>query len=624
MPTDSPVACLVGSNGTGKSLILEVIGAAAHRIGLSHGYASTRGDVFAESANAEVEFQIAEGVLPELEQLDAFPEDAKHYRPEWNRFLTVSASSTREAIIRAGGVPDVGQRILGLRIAEIIRRSTPVHYLILDADRAYPRLEVHAHLMGEALQTDWASQAKSRSFALTRNLYEEWFRYLIGTEGQENNKHVRDIRIARDRGEPDPHFIDKMAAYRDSIRSVLPHLLFTGIDSGTRQVLFDANGVPLDFDQLSGGEREIAFLVGQIERFGLRRGLLLVDEPELHLNNDLLRTWIGFLKGTVEQGQVWLASHSLEVVEVAGKDSTFALDRDPLTRKVSGAPPLGDQPLLTALSRAVGSPAFSISNLTIVLVEGEEEIGERERFRSLHPSAAQARFVESHSCTELVRRMEGLRQISRASGQPLKIGGIVDRDWRTAGEIKALQESGVHVLQVHEVENFFLHPESAKAAMAAISQDPSTYDDVLQSVADLRAGAWIFDAARSQPALKAFPPPAEATRGMVHRLSWANFSDIKATCDTIARSDLALTNEQQTELSRHLDVQARIYERIRSEPTLWKRCEGKEALKAVAQRLGFADGDIFERAVTGIWSKQPQLVPSELVSLRDYVNSVTA
>jgi predicted ATPase len=99
----------------------------------------------------------------------------------------------------------------------------------------------------------------------------------------------------------------------------------------------------------------------------LKKGLLLVDGPELHLNYDLLRKWIGFLKGSVEAGQIWLATHSLEVVEVTGKDATFILSRDEQTRKVVSAHPLSSEPVISTLSRAVGSPAFSISNPAFVL-----------------------------------------------------------------------------------------------------------------------------------------------------------------------------------------------------------------------------------------------------------------
>ena len=74
------------------------------------------------------------------------------------------------------------------------------------------------------------------------------------------------------------------------LQKVLPHVVFTGVDSKKRTLLFDTTGLELSFDQLSGGEREIAFLIGQIDRFGLRQGLFLLDEPELHLNADLIRS----------------------------------------------------------------------------------------------------------------------------------------------------------------------------------------------------------------------------------------------------------------------------------------------------------------------------------------------
>ena len=79
--------------------------------------------------------------------------------------------------------------------------------------------------------------------------------------------------------------------------------------------MFDTTGLELSFHQLSGGEREIAFLVGQIDRFRLREGIFLIDEPELHLNADLIRAWVSYLTSTVSVGQIWLATHSLEAVE---------------------------------------------------------------------------------------------------------------------------------------------------------------------------------------------------------------------------------------------------------------------------------------------------------------------
>src|SRR5690606_9025575 len=144
-----------------------------------------------------------------------------------------------------------------------------------------------------------------------------------------------------------PIFEDKFEQYRLSIEEILPHMSFVGVNSQTGMILFDVVGKELSFYQLSGGEREIAFLVGQIDRFGLRQGLFLLDEPELHLNADLVRAWVSFLTSTVSTGQIWIATHSLEAVEAAGVQATFVLERNESSRKVDRISRLDDRPVLS-------------------------------------------------------------------------------------------------------------------------------------------------------------------------------------------------------------------------------------------------------------------------------------
>jgi hypothetical protein len=108
--------------------------------------------------------------------------------------------------------------------------SEAIHYLSLDADRAYPKKVVQSHELGGAFERDWDTSKKQSSFQVTQNLYEEWFKYLLGTENQENNKHAQEVRLARAEGRSDPVFKDYFLGYRNSIRRVLPHLLFLGIE----------------------------------------------------------------------------------------------------------------------------------------------------------------------------------------------------------------------------------------------------------------------------------------------------------------------------------------------------------------------------------------------------------
>lgn len=618
-PDNAPVVCLVGGNGTGKSQILELIAACAQRVGLSAGSESSRRDPFQEQAEFVVDFSIAPGTVPALDAPQGLARTHPGEWEQWTRGLTLSHGSSGSALL-AQGVPHSQASGFANAVVETIRQSESVHYLALDADRAYPKVQVPSHEVGQAFERDWDTTHKQSAFRMTRNLYDEWFRYLIAKENQENNRFVQRIRLARDVSEADPIYVDQFDTYKHAIRRVLPHLLFVGIDSQKREICFDSTGIPLSFNELSGGEREIAFLIGQIERFSLRKGLLLVDEPELHLNYDLLRSWIGYLKSTVELGQIWLATHSLEVVEVTGQDATFLLERDSSSRRVNKVSPLNAQPVIATLSRAVGSPAFSISALSFVLVEGEEEIGERERFRIMCDVGPHVRFMEAGSCTQVVRRVADLKHLAEASGQPIRIGGVVDGDWRGAKERSDYEGEGVFVLGVHEIENLYLHPETLRALMAQIDRVVDL-DVLVMSAADLRAGAWIFAAARADRACAEFPPPSKSTRELAHRLVWSDFRDVERQCAALAASDAALTPQQMDTLRLHLIARTKIYDRNR-QGEIWRTCEGKEVFRSIVKQLGFSDEDAAERAIAALWRRRPDVVPEELRALRRYVSAL--
>lgn len=136
---------------------------------------------------------------------------------------------------------------------------------------------------------------KQWPFKPTRTLYDEWHKYMLTQEQQAVTEHAQQVRAARDAGVTEPDFEDPFTAYARAVQQVLPHLRFRGVDTKERTLRFDSAGTSLPFHALSGGEREIAFLLGQMDRFRLRSGLMTLDEPELHLNPALLRRWVQYL-----------------------------------------------------------------------------------------------------------------------------------------------------------------------------------------------------------------------------------------------------------------------------------------------------------------------------------------
>lgn len=619
LPDDASLVCLVGANGTGKTHVLELISACAHQIGLSSGIEIPRGNPLSdEIRDFSVEIYLAEGVS---DVLDAPFDDPDTYAA-WDRTIRFEGQSST---VSAGGIADVSNsRRFAQQVVNTLRSSKEVHHLTLDADRAFPKRNLQAHEMAQAFEQNWTDENwnKSRAFQTTRTLYEEWIKYCLARENKAANLFYQEARRAAETGDAGPDFADAFATYRASLREVMPHLLFAGADQERKAVIFDTSGMELRFDQLSGGEREIAFLIGQIDRFGLRNGIFLLDEPELHLNPDLVRAWVTYLGNTVATGQVWLATHSLEAVEAAGLNATVLLERDPETKLVDRVGSLADRPVLSALSRAVGTPAFSITGLRFVFIEGEEAIGERERYRRITGLGADTRFIECGSCGEVQRRLSAIQAIASESAQEIRIAGIIDRDWRTSATIEALTaQNGMLALPVHEVENLFLHKETLNGLAKQLGRTDFDYDAAIRQACDERAGGWIVQSALSDQSCSDISDLPGEARAIIYGKAWLQIEpDTEAVVSEVGRK--AGFDEARTKkLTTRLTAFANIYGRKRDTDELWKVCEGKEVMKVMARALGFSDHHALERAVTAYWDIDEARLPAEVRNLRDAILS---
>lgn len=625
VPPDAPLVCLVGENGTGKSAILEMLSSAAVHLGIAHGVDIPRGD----PVNDPHDFSVVARVPQSDELLPADLQERlsaaggtwdgvlqfRSRRDEAGQELTVTPMMEDEALAQ-----EVGNRV----VAELRNRRETQH-LYLDADRAYPPFQLQAHQFEQIFGQDWRSDEWTRqwSYRPTRTLYEEWIKYFIAVEERAGIEHIAGIRRSRATGEPEPVFEDPFDDYRESILEVLPHLRFVGVEStgASRTPLFDTAGMALAFSKLSGGEREIAFLIGQIERFRLRRGLLLIDEPELHLNPDLLRSWLAFLRDTVQDGQVWIATHSLEAVEVAGPHASFVLEREADTRLVKGATILAGRPVITALSTAVGAPAFSLSRLRFVYIEGDRQTRERERFFEVCGEPDTNRFIEGGSSNEVIRRFEAVRSLAAETGEQLKIGAVIDRDFRSDDEVSNLEaQTGVHVLGCHEIENVFLAPDAIAALLERAGLSDVTAEGMIREAGDYFAGLWI--AQRSAAADTALRP----TRRAMAVLSDCRLAGVETNWDELVkRSEDEMGDRDAEELAawRTALKQARAeFATLRANGEFWLHCLGKQALPRVASALGLSGAESLERHVVQLWNEGSVPPPAVALAVRSYVGSL--
>jgi hypothetical protein len=91
-----------------------------------------------------------------------------------------------------------------------LNQSQDVHFVSLDADRAYPKKNIQIHEIAQAYETDWEGieYTRGRSFRTTTALYDEWIKYFLAQENQFGTRLIAEIRRARETGGQDPHFSD--------------------------------------------------------------------------------------------------------------------------------------------------------------------------------------------------------------------------------------------------------------------------------------------------------------------------------------------------------------------------------------------------------------------------------
>jgi predicted ATPase len=634
----APLICLVGENGTGKSSLLELITFAAHHWGLGEPAALKR--PFPESRFQDHRLQVALRLTDE--ERARIPEIDRPECEAWDgRLLFESASAPENAqpmhpgtstqhfhgegihMFRAfaGGDLEPGWSAhVATEARKVFVQEQALLHLYIDAERFFPPHSVQdADVVAASReQLDLPNVLRQQAAQLSHNAYHLWMRAMLGRQQRMSTEYLHLAQAASREGAEIPAPPDPLGSYRDALVQVLPHLRFERLDDQTRSLVFNAGTSELTYEQLSGGEREIAFLVGQLDRFQIGNGLFLLDEPELHLNPELVRGWVEYLRSTVRGSQAWIATHSLEAVEVAGLSATLVLvrDEDGIVRDIR---PLVEQPTLQALASSVGSPAFSLSRSRFVLIEGEMIRGERQRFRNAFESGPDIRYLESGGCKEVIRRHEVLAVLAAEEPQ-LRFGAIIDRDFRDQLEIDALRAQGILVLPVHEVENLFLFPNTVSRLCEQAGRNSEDAHPFLRAASDEVAGRWILQSAVRAGVWEEVPGPAV---GISRTLAWSEIAgDPQAALTPLCE---ALDDDRAEQLRRRVRLVtcAERYRSLRDDPEhLWQECLGKEVLDRVAQALDLQSAEAMEVRAVQVWrGGAPR--PPEIEEVKQYLDQLT-
>ncbi|MBC7877445.1 MAG: AAA family ATPase [Anaerolineales bacterium] len=224
------------------------------------------------------------------------------------------------------------------------------------------------------------------------------------------------------------------------------------------------NGSTHDIDELSSGEKEVLYGYLRLRNTAPKNSVVLIDEPELHLNPRLIHGLAGFYHrnlGKLLGNQIWLVTHSDTLIREAVGHENFSVFHMQPPDLLDGKSQVSEVKVAEDIERIVielvGDLAAYRPEAKIVIFEG----GGDSQFdvwmvNTLFPRFSTAVNSISGGNKVRVQNLYELLEQTRIEAQvPARFFAITDRD----SEIKTNDQKNTYNWDVYHIENYLLEPD---------------------------------------------------------------------------------------------------------------------------------------------------------------------
>jgi predicted ATPase len=449
--------------------------------------------------------------------------------------------------------------------------------------------------------------------------------------------YVREL-IAKEAGGSGNVMEDLNATLKELFALFFPNKKFLGTQptkDGT--LLFDVQtkcGSSHDINELSSGEKEILYGYLRLRNSSLRRSVILIDEPELHLNPKLAYGLPDFYHrhlGTALENQLWLVTHSDALLRASVGNPAFKI----FHMQEAGTIPVGQnqvqeisvtEELDKGVIALVGDLAAYRPGKKLVIVEGggESEFDETILTKLFPDFQGQVNLISTGSKAKVRALHEVLDQAKNSGAVPFGFFSIVDKD---ADSPTVNNPTNRFKWDRYHIENYLLEPKYVLKAVRVVEQaktDNYTEAKILES---LRRAA-----RKTLPGLVRFQLEDFANRQLTHCIR--TNSDRKAAKvsptlktaiqETKARLDAAITDELSLPKlkAREGDITQKLRKDLQSKRWL-TNFKGRDVLKAfVADFLkGKVSYEIFRNMIINAM-REDEFEPRGMKVVLDKIISV--
>lgn len=282
---------------------------------------------------------------------------------------------------------------------------------------------------------------------------------------------------------------------QDLFRTFFPDKSFVGPkparDGSISFPVITQNGSEHDLDELSSGEKEIIYGYLRIRSSSPKNSIILIDEPELHLNPRLIRGLPEFYRrhlGQIFDNQLWLVTHSDALIrEIVGNPAFSVYHMTP-----SGIDPAESSQLRLlnvkddlslALTDLVGDlAAYSPGGKCIVLEGGGDTDFDRRFISLIFSKKLHGVNLIAASSKSRVERLHDLLEKAYSEGHlSTKFYTIGDKDGNlTTPGIVAMRR---YTWDVYHIENYLLDESLIAECLNALEMsDRHRPDSILQQL----------------------------------------------------------------------------------------------------------------------------------------------
>jgi predicted ATPase len=230
---------------------------------------------------------------------------------------------------------------------------------------------------------------------------------------------------------------------------------------GVRLLVRLPTGEQHPLSSLSDGEQQVLALMYFARRTSKTGGILLIDEPELHLHPSLQQALIEVLRMMSDRAQVWIATHATKLIAASPLGGLVHL-HPPYATTGDQAAVFADEAERLRLHQELGLDASDLlNNDLLVVVEGSTDW---QRLRRFFPTEL------SRSASYIAGGKDGvLRAVEVLEGSPQALPwvAVMDRDLAEDQQVATWTQDHPNLLvwSRRMLENVLLEPELLATVM---------------------------------------------------------------------------------------------------------------------------------------------------------------